>query len=112
MTRLSPVDLEPEPAATDAPKERARRVATRIHDWFRSRQGHVAVLLVLVLATLSGSMSIRQKDAADPSLRILEVTKGELSSKAEQALLNQMDPYAGRMALAHLPGVAQWTPAR
>jgi spore germination cell wall hydrolase CwlJ-like protein len=105
------VDLEPEPGAPDAPAA-AARLGGRIHAWFRSRQGHVTVLLVVILATFSGSLSGRQKDAADPSLRILEVTKGDLSSKAEQALLARMDPYAGRLALAHLPGRPPWTPPR
>jgi len=80
--------------------------------WLTSRQAHVIGALALVLVTLSGSISLRQLAAQDPSKRIVAVTGGRLTPAAEAALKARMDRYGPLLALASLPGSAPWMPAR
>ena len=91
---------------------KVRGVAGLAWRWLTSRQAHVIGALALVLITLSGSISLRQLAAQDPSKRIVAVTGGRLTPAAEAALKAQMDRYGPILALASLPGRAPWMPAR
>lgn len=112
MAPLPPGKPERGPAFAEELKARVRQLGAQAWSWLQSRSGHITLCLLLVLATFNGSISSRQKAAADPSLRILAVTGGSLDREAGLALAAQMDPYGAALAERHFPGQAAWIPAR
>lgn len=76
------------------------------------RHAHTAGWLALVLLTLTGSLSVGQRAAADTSERIAKLTGGRYSPKGLAALTARMTPYAARLAALNIPGAGEWTPRR
>lgn len=96
-------------ASAEAQRD-VRAPLAAISRWLRSRQGQVSLCLAAALLTLSGSLGVSQRAAADPASRIARVTGGDFSPRALAVLAARMGPASAELARRHVPGVGEWTP--